>query len=73
MAQWRYLGVFSMDKAGPKFRAWQAVTAEDEVITAKCDLDMGRIYKDTVFNFAQHRRPEAYTLITERAGAILPE
>ena len=51
----------------------QAVTVEDEVITAKCDLDMGRIYKETVFNFALHRRPEAYTLITERAGAILPE
>ena len=43
------------------------------MITAKCDLDMGRIYKETVFNFAQHRRPEAYTLITERAGVILPE
>ena len=28
----------------------QAVTVEDEVITAKCDLDMGRIYKETVFN-----------------------
>ena len=51
----------------------QAVTVEDEVITARCDLDMGRIYKETVFNFALHRRPEAYTLITERAGAILPE
>jgi predicted amidohydrolase len=25
----------------------QAVTVEDEVITAKCDLDMGRIYKET--------------------------
>ena len=51
----------------------QAVTVEDEVITARCDLDMGRIYKETVFNFALHRRPEAYSLITERAGAILPE
>ncbi|MDR7127203.1 N-carbamoyl-D-amino-acid hydrolase [Pseudotabrizicola sp. 4114] len=51
----------------------QAVTVEDEVITAKCDLDMGRIYKETIFNFALHRRPEAYSLITERAGAILPE
>ncbi|NJM81570.1 MAG: N-carbamoyl-D-amino-acid hydrolase [Tabrizicola sp.] len=50
----------------------QAVTVEDEVITAACDLDMGRIYKETVFNFAIHRRPEAYGLITERAGAILP-
>jgi N-carbamoyl-D-amino-acid hydrolase len=51
----------------------QAVTVEDEVITAKCDLDMGRIYKDTVFDFAAHRRPEAYSLITERTGAIPPE
>lgn len=50
----------------------QAVTVEDEVITAKCDLDMGRIYKETVFNFAAHRRPEAYSLITERTGAIAP-
>jgi N-carbamoyl-D-amino-acid hydrolase len=51
----------------------QAVTVEDEVITAKCDLDMGRIYKETVFNFAAHRRPEAYSLITERTGTIPPE
>lgn len=50
----------------------QAVTVEDEVITAKCDLDMGRIYKETIFNFARHRRPEHYRLITERTGAILP-
>ena len=51
----------------------QAVTVEDEVITAACDLDMGRIYKETVFNFALHRRPEAYGLITSRTGAIPPE
>lgn len=51
----------------------QAVTVEDEVITAKCDLDMGQIYKETVFNFAAHRRPEAYSLITTRTGAIPPE
>ncbi len=50
----------------------QAVTVGDEVITAACDLDMGRIYKETIFNFAIHRRPEAYGLITERTGAILP-
>lgn len=50
----------------------QAVTVEDEVITAKCDLDMGRIYKETIFNFARHRRPEHYGLIVERTGAILP-
>jgi predicted amidohydrolase len=49
-----------------------ATTVEDEVITARCDLDMGRIYRETIFNFAQHRRPEHYGLITERTGAILP-
>ncbi len=50
----------------------QATNVEDEVITAKCDLDMGRIYKETIFNFARHRRPEHYGLIVGRAGAIPP-
>lgn len=50
----------------------QAVTVEDEVITASCDLDMGNIYKETIFNFAAHRRPEHYGLITERTGAGAP-
>ena len=51
----------------------RAVTICNRGITAKSDLDMGRIYKDTVCNFAQHRRPKAYGLITERAGVTLPE
>lgn len=50
----------------------QAVTVQDEVITAKCDLDMGRVYRETIFNFALHRRPEHYGLIVERAGAVSP-
>ena len=50
-----------------------ATTVQDEAITARCDLDMGQVYKDTIFNFAQHRRPEHYGLITSRTGAILPE
>jgi len=50
-----------------------ATTVEDEVITARCDLDMGKRYKETVFDFAAHRRPEHYGLIVERAGAIPPE
>jgi len=52
--------------------AAQAVTVEDEVITAKCDLDMGARYRETVFDFARHRRPEHYGLIVERTGAIPP-
>ncbi|MAC79826.1 MAG: N-carbamoyl-D-amino-acid hydrolase [Rhodobacteraceae bacterium] len=50
----------------------QAFTMEDEVITAKCDLDAGNLYRETVFNFAVHRRPEHYGLIVERTGAIPP-
>jgi predicted amidohydrolase len=50
----------------------QAVTLEDEVITARCDLDLGKRYRETIFNFAKHREPEAYKLIVERKGAIPP-
>jgi N-carbamoyl-D-amino-acid hydrolase len=50
----------------------QAVSMEDEVITARCDLDLGQRYRETIFNFAKHREPEAYRLIVERKGAIPP-
>ncbi len=50
----------------------QAVTLGDEVITARADLDMGKRYAETIFNFAKHREPEAYRLIVERKGAIPP-
>jgi predicted amidohydrolase len=47
-------------------------TLEDELITYDCDLDAGRHYKETIFNFAIHRRPEHYSLIVERTGAQSP-
>jgi N-carbamoyl-D-amino-acid hydrolase len=50
----------------------QCAPLGDELITAACDLDLTRSYKDTIFNFARHRRPEHYRLIVERAGAVLP-
>jgi predicted amidohydrolase len=50
----------------------QAVTLGDEVITARADLDMGKRYGETIFNFAKHREPEAYRLIVERKGAVPP-
>ena len=50
----------------------QAVSLEDEVIIARCDLDLGKRYRETIFNFAKHREPEAYRLIVERKGAIPP-
>ena len=50
----------------------RAMTEEDEVISYKCDLDMGQYLKQQVFNFEKHRRIEHYQLITERTGAIPP-
>ena len=51
----------------------QAVTREDELVVARCDLDLGKSYKNATFNFARHREPEQYRMIVERKGAILPE
>lgn len=47
-------------------------TKGDELAIARCDLDLCHSYKSTTFNFARHRRPDAYRLITERRGAIAP-
>ena len=51
----------------------RAATADDEVIVARCDLDLGRSYRETTFNMAIHRRPEHYRLIVERAGRVDPD
>jgi len=48
-------------------------TLGDELAVARCDLDQTRVYKETSFNFAAHRRIEHYGLITERAGSVPPE
>ena len=50
----------------------QSYSLEDEIITARCDLDLGKRYRETIFNFGKHREPEAYRLIVERKGAIPP-
>ena len=47
-------------------------TMGDELVIRKCDLDMAIPYRADIFNFAAHRRPEHYKLITDRAGALLP-
>jgi predicted amidohydrolase len=47
-------------------------TLGDELAIARCDLDLTKSYKSTVFNFAKHREPQAYGLIVERKGAIPP-
>jgi predicted amidohydrolase len=43
----------------------QAVTEEDEVITAVCDLDRCTSYRQHLFNFEAHRRPEHYQALTD--------
>ena len=47
-------------------------TEGDELVLAECDLDRTRSYKTTIFDFAAHREPSAYRLITERKGAEPP-
>ncbi|HRK19238.1 MAG TPA: N-carbamoyl-D-amino-acid hydrolase [Hyphomicrobiaceae bacterium] len=51
----------------------QAITQDDELIVARCDLDVGQSYKNSTFNFARHREPDQYRMIVERKGAKLPD
>ena len=44
----------------------------DGVLVHACDLDTTRFGKDTIFDFARHRRVEHYGLITERTGVGAP-
>jgi predicted amidohydrolase len=47
----------------------QASGEGDQVIAARIDLGLGENFRQHVFNFAEHRRPEHYRLIVERTGA----
>jgi hypothetical protein len=50
----------------------QAQTLGDELIVADCDLDACLAPRRKMFDFAAHRRPPHYGLITARAGAVPP-
>jgi predicted amidohydrolase len=50
----------------------QTTTAADEIIVAKCDLDISRHNREHMFNFAEHRRIEHYGMIAERTGPVAP-
>jgi len=50
----------------------RANSAGDEVIVARCDLDLGRSYRETTFNMALHRRPEHYKMLVDRTGPVAP-
>ncbi len=45
--------------------AAQCATLEDELIVADCDLDRCKEIQENIFNFAMHRQPKDYTLITQ--------
>lgn len=51
----------------------RAASADDEVIVARCDLDLGRSYRETTFNMAIHRRTEHYRMVVERTGPVAPD
>jgi predicted amidohydrolase len=48
----------------------RAETLEDELIVADCDLDRCQEIRKNIFNFALHREPDNYRLITETKGGI---
>jgi len=47
----------------------RTLTEDDEVICVSADLSLGEHFRQHVFNFAKHRRPEHYRLIVDRGGA----
>jgi predicted amidohydrolase len=44
----------------------QSSTLGDELVVARCDLDLAARYRTRVFDFAANRRPELYQAIVER-------
>ncbi|MET0220647.1 MAG: N-carbamoyl-D-amino-acid hydrolase [Tardiphaga sp.] len=50
----------------------EAKTEDDELLVATVDLDDTKFGKDTIFNFARHRRTEHYGRITSQTGVELP-
>ena len=49
----------------------KTVTSGDELVSAVCDLDWCKQYKETLFDFDKYRRPEVYARITKQRGAVL--
>ncbi|WP_217135546.1 N-carbamoyl-D-amino-acid hydrolase [Leucobacter chinensis] len=46
----------------------RAQSDEDEVVFASIDLDYAQSFRDSVFDFSAHRRPEHYSIIIDRIG-----
>ncbi len=50
----------------------QSQSEEDEVIFCQADLALADTFRQHIFNYAAHRRPEHYQLIVERTGIGQP-
>ena len=50
----------------------EAKTEDDELFTHACDLDDTVFGKETIFDFARHRRVEHYGRIVSQTGVVLP-
>jgi predicted amidohydrolase len=50
----------------------ETTTEADEILVHRCDLDATRFGKETIFDFARHRRIEHYGRITSQVGVMLP-
>jgi predicted amidohydrolase len=44
-----------------------ASTLEDELVVARCDLDLAKTYREKLWNFSRNRRIDQYSLITRQA------
>jgi N-carbamoyl-D-amino-acid hydrolase len=51
----------------------ETATEDDELLVHDCDLDATRFGKETMFDFARHRRIEHYGLIATQTGAVAPK
>lgn len=51
----------------------ETATEDDEVVVHDCDLDATRFGKETMFDFARHRRIEHYGLIATQTGVVAPK
>jgi predicted amidohydrolase len=51
----------------------ETVTEDDELIVHDCDLDATRFGKETMFDFARHRRIEHYGAIAAQTGIVPPK
>ncbi len=51
----------------------ETATEDDELIVHDCDLDATRFGKETMFDFARHRRIEHYGAIATQTGIVPPK